>query len=232
MAVTRSSSAKKVVHKAVAVKVTKSSGRKYVSWDDSYTQLLALSKKEGHCRPHFSTTLGKWCTQQRADFQANFQANKPLLHQYQIEKLSKNGFQFCVYNKNPTKQLKWIDRYNQLVDYKNEHGHANPPAREGRLGTWCKPQHAIFQNQFGSTGKMTLYQHQINKLVEIGFLFNLPLGRPNPNLRAWPDMPALPDMPTLPAWPDMPPTVPVVQTLSSLTILPDCVPPVPNVIAV
>jgi hypothetical protein len=46
MAVTRSSSAKKVVRKAVAVKVTKSSGRKYVSWDDSYNQLLLFGKKK------------------------------------------------------------------------------------------------------------------------------------------------------------------------------------------
>ena len=47
MAVTRSSSTKKVVCKAVAVKVTKSSGRKYVSWDDSCNQLIAFWKKEG-----------------------------------------------------------------------------------------------------------------------------------------------------------------------------------------
>jgi len=42
MAVTRSSSAKKVVHKAVAVKVTQSFGGKRVSWDDRYNQLFAL----------------------------------------------------------------------------------------------------------------------------------------------------------------------------------------------
>ena len=42
------------------------------------------------------------------------------------------------------------------------------------------------------------------------------------DLPAWPDMPALPEMPNLL---DM-------QTLSSLAILPDCVPPVPNIIAV
>ncbi len=40
MAVTRSSSTKKVVPKAVAV--TKSSGGKHVSWDDRYNQLFAL----------------------------------------------------------------------------------------------------------------------------------------------------------------------------------------------
>ncbi len=136
MAVTRSSSANKVVRKAVAVKVTKASGRKYVSWDDSYNQLLALSKKEGHCRPHFSSMLGKWCAQQRVVFQANLQANKPLLHQYQIKKLSTIGFQFCLRNKKPKKNLKWDDRYEELVDYKNEHGHANPLQSDGQLGRW------------------------------------------------------------------------------------------------
>jgi hypothetical protein len=44
---TRSSSAKKVVPKAVAVKVTKSSSRKCVTWDDSYTP--------GHISMHFHT---------------------------------------------------------------------------------------------------------------------------------------------------------------------------------
>ena len=26
-----------------------------------------------------------------------------------------------------------MNRYNELVDYKNEHGHANPPKKEGQL---------------------------------------------------------------------------------------------------
>ena len=68
MAVTRSLSAKKVVGKAVSVKVTKSSCGKYVSWDDRYNQLFALNEKEGHCRPHHSTTLGMWCSKQRGNF--------------------------------------------------------------------------------------------------------------------------------------------------------------------
>jgi hypothetical protein len=43
--------------------------------------------------------------------------------------------------------LKWNDRYEELVDYKNEHGHTNPLQREGELGRWCKNQRAIFQNK-------------------------------------------------------------------------------------
>ena len=182
MAVTRSTSAKKVVPKPVAVKVAKSTRVEYVSWDYSYTQLKALSEKEGHKRPHFITKLGKWCKIQRANFQVNFQANKPLLYQYQIEKLSKIGFQFCLYNKKPKKNLKWYERYNELVDYMNKHGHANPPAREGHLGAWCKAQRAIFQNQFGSTGKMTMSQYQIDTLSSIyhwaGLRCNAPTCRP------------------------------------------------------
>jgi hypothetical protein len=129
------------------------------------------------------------------------------------------------------KNLKWDDRYDELVVYKNKHGHANPLQREGQLGTWCHNQRKLFQNQFSSTGKATMFQHQIKKLVAIDFLFKLPVGRPTQQ-RA--NLPAIPD---LPAWPDMPaspkmPTLPDMQTLSTLAILPDCVPPVPNVIAV
>ena len=125
MAVTRSSSAKKVVRKAVAVKVTQSSGGMRVSWDDRYNQLFALREQEGHCCPHWSTTLGKWCNNQRAKFQATFQDSYRVLYQYQIEKLSKLGFQFCLRNKKPKKNLKWDDRYDELVVYKNEHGPTN-----------------------------------------------------------------------------------------------------------
>ena len=121
--------------------------RKCVSWDDSYTQLLAFWKKEGHCRPHYSTTLGKWCSHQRGKIKANFHVNKPHLSQEQIKKLATIDFQFCLHNEKSKKYLKWNDRYEELVDYKNEHGHANPLQREGELGRWCKNQRAIFQNK-------------------------------------------------------------------------------------
>ena len=151
------------------------------------------------------------------------------MFQYQIDKLVEIDFQF---NLQPGKR-DWKDHYNDLVDYKNEHGHANPPTREGQLGSWCRNQRYILQNnKFSSTEKnATMVQYRINKLVEIGFQFKLQPGKctlqranllARPDLQAWSDMPALSEMPTLP---DM-------QTLSSLAILPDCVHPVPNVIAI
>ena len=229
MAVTRSTSAKKVVSKAVAVKVTNSSGGKYVSWDDRYNQLFALSEKEGHCRPHSSTTLGERCNQQRS----NYNDNNRVLYQYQIDKLIEIDFQFNLPRGIPMQQRAWNDRYNDLVDYKNDHGHASPHVSEGQLGRWCKDQRHKLQNKIPVNA--TMYQYRIDKLAEIDFQFSPPMGRRTlqranlparpdlPDLPAWPDMPALPDMPTLPAWLDMP---------ALPEMLPDCVPPLPNVIAV
>jgi hypothetical protein len=54
-------------------------------------------------------------------------------------------------NKKPKKNLKWNDHYNELVDYKNEHGHA--PKRECQLGTWCHTQCTLFQNKMNKVSK-------------------------------------------------------------------------------
>ncbi len=173
------------------------------------------------------------------------------MFQYQIDKLVEIDFRFNLPRGGHAQQRAWNDRYNDLVDYKNEHGHASPPQREGQLGRWCKNQRSRFQTNFSSTGEATIVQYRINKLVEIGFQFkprpdkrtlqhaNLPA---RPDLQAWSDMPALPEMPTLPdmqtlsslAMPALPemPTLPDILTLSSLAIMPDCVHPVLNVIAV
>jgi hypothetical protein len=126
MAVTRSSSAKKVVRKAVAVKVTQSSGGKRVSWDDRYNQLFALREKEGHCCPLWSTTLGKWYNNQRAKFQATFQDSNHILYQYRIKKLSKLGFQFCLRNKKLKKILSGTTATTSLLFTRTSTGMPTP----------------------------------------------------------------------------------------------------------
>ena len=129
------------------------------------TSFLLFGKKKD-----IDIVLGKWCTQQRYVF------NKHHLSQNGIEKLTTINFQFCLHNKKPEKTLKWDDRYDELVVYKKENGHANPLQREGQLGTWCHNQRKLFQNQFSSTGKATLFPYQVEKLAEIGFLFKQQTG--------------------------------------------------------
>jgi hypothetical protein len=78
MAVTRSSSAKKVVRKAVAVKITRLSSsaavkvtREYLTWDERFTQLVDYKNEHGHCNPKQNTKLGLWCKSQRKAFKEN-----------------------------------------------------------------------------------------------------------------------------------------------------------------
>jgi hypothetical protein len=162
---TRSTSAKKVVSKAVAVKVTHSSGGQCVSWDDRFNQLVVYKNEHGHANPpKREGQLGLWVANQRAIFQRTLQNGNRVLHHYQIKKLSTIGFQFCLRNKKPKmkKLLKWDDRYNQLVAYKNELGHANPLRREGQLGTWCDNQRTSFQDKMNNVSKNGLiHQYQI-----------------------------------------------------------------------
>ena len=121
MAVTRSLSTKKVDCKAVAAKVAKPSSRKNIPQDDIYTKLIAFEEEHGHCRPHYSTQLGKWCSLQCENFKA-----KLSLYQYQIDKLVSISFQFEVRHPKPKKALLWKDIFKLLVAYRNEHGHASP----------------------------------------------------------------------------------------------------------
>ena len=89
--------------------------------------------------------------------------------------------------------MKWDDRYEELVDFKKENGHANPIQSEGQLGTWCHNQRTLFQNQFSSTGKATLFPYQEEKLAKIGFLFKQQNGRKRTLQRA--NLPATQDLP-------------------------------------
>jgi hypothetical protein len=109
--------------------------------------------KQGHCCPHYSIQLVKWCSSQRNDFRANS------VWQDRIDKLATIGFQFVLRPpKNaPKKYLTWEDRYNQLVVYKNEHGHANPKQTEGQLGIWCHNQRRYFIDELKKNGNASRF---------------------------------------------------------------------------
>ena len=61
--------------------------------------------------------------------------------------------------------VRWDSRFNELKQYKGEHGDCNVPRREGPLGTWVI-------NQRSSYNKGTLSQERIKQLESIGFTWN------------------------------------------------------------
>ena len=121
MAVTRSSSAKKVVHKAVAVKITRLSSsatvkatREYLTWDERFAQLVDYKNEHGHCNPKQNTKLGLWCMNQRNFFKEN------KLRHYQMNELASIAFQFSLSLKARKKYGTWDDRFAELVAFKNK----------------------------------------------------------------------------------------------------------------
>ena len=107
-----------------------------------------------------------------------------LFSQEHINKLATISFQFCPRNKKPKtkKYLTWNERYNELVLNNNKNGHPNP-SREGQLGSWWRQQCQNFNKS--SSSRHTIYQHQIDKLIAIGFQFNLPWCRPTRQCKQW-----------------------------------------------
>ena len=57
---------------------------------------------------------------------------------------------------------RWNTRFEELLDYRSEHGDCNVPQRQGKLGTWVKRQRTLYL-----TG--SLAQDRINRLDSIGF---------------------------------------------------------------
>lgn len=64
----------------------------------------------------------------------------------------------------------WEGVFNLLVEFKNEHGHANPKKVEPKLGPWaCRMRKLYAQRAKGET--TTLNDAKIAKLESIGFNF-------------------------------------------------------------
>jgi hypothetical protein len=67
--------------------------------------------------------------------------------------------------------LTWEESYQNLIEYKNRHGHAVVPRRDTRLGNWTHTQRKQYHKlQRGE--KSTMTDVRLGKLTEIGFVFS------------------------------------------------------------
>lgn len=127
------------------------------AWLENFHQLVEFGKQKGHLRvptqwPE-NPKLGQWVSKQR-------QLRKlGRLDATKEEKLLSIGF---VWDSGIDL---WFDRYNQLIEFKNQHGHCNVPSNfsENRqLWTWVNNQR--------TKGKMKkLTAEQVNLLNDLGF---------------------------------------------------------------
>lgn len=110
-----------------------------VKWDERIKQLKRFKQKFGHVRvPKSNPELGVFVNRQRYEYSKLSQGKPSSLTPARLEDLSEVGFVF-VAGKTPKQSEKkpWEARYQELLQYKNEHGHCMVAQKAG-LGEFVR----------------------------------------------------------------------------------------------
>ena len=140
------------------------------AWNDRYDELDVYKAEHGNCLvpQHYpdNKALGKWVGNQRTQYRLRREGKHSFLTEERIKKLDEVGFEWSPQGNS------WNDRYNQLVEYKNEHGNCLVPQRYSKnkaLGKWVAKQRT--QYRLRSEGKHShLTEERIKLLDEVGFV--------------------------------------------------------------
>jgi hypothetical protein len=120
-------------------------------WDEDFNKVHQFWEENGHCK--VIGELACWLSKQR-----NAQASGGLTEDQQ-ERLEALGVQWII-----TQEAAWEERYNELVAYRETHGHCNVPQREETgLGWWLKTQRTAYKK-----GSSKLTEKRQKRLEALG----------------------------------------------------------------
>ena len=130
-------------------------------WEQRFNELNEYKNEHGDCnvpRNYLdSPELAKWVgVQRRAYNQGRIQSDR-------LKRLEELGFVWNPYG------LVWNQRFTELVEYKQKHGHCNVPhgySANPQLGTWVRNQRTYYK-------RSKLDAEQIQRLEEIGFVWSV-----------------------------------------------------------
>jgi predicted HAD superfamily phosphohydrolase YqeG len=114
-------------------------------WYDMYNQLIEFKQKYGHVKVpqqyNENKKLGRWVVKQRSKYREYKQTNGQKGDPERMKCLESIGLVDDITTKVAKKGNKkiWYDMYNQLIEFKQKHGHVKVPARYSenkKLGTW------------------------------------------------------------------------------------------------
>ena len=143
-------------------KESRRESRRQSAWNLRYSELEAYKHKHGnlYCKKT-NPTLKRWATEQAAEFRKGNLSNE------QVVKLIKIG---CLTEKNSkSKDEIENERYSQLLEFKENHGHCNVPHqwKENRK----LAQYVQYSRRAHKEGIIS--DEKYAKLSEIGFIWNL-----------------------------------------------------------
>ena len=135
------------------------------TWEERYVQLLYFNDEYGHCNVPYNYAdnpqLANWVSQQR------YRRNRGQLLEEREKMLNDIDFNWIIDDLHKVKlSEQWDQRYGQLLDFRQQHGHCNIPSNypeNPQLGRWVSRQR-------GKRDKLT--QQRIQLLEEINFIWS------------------------------------------------------------
>lgn len=146
------------------------------TWEQSFELLLQFRRENGHVNvpkpvkgmePGDEHSLRVWAQRQRTYYHSCFLEMKPsTLTKKRVKKLNDVGFDWGTSNK-----ATWHERFAELKQYQEEHGHCNVPANypaNKALGRWVSDQKSQY-NKLLKGKKSSLTMERRAALESIGF---------------------------------------------------------------
>lgn len=141
------------------------------AWERQLGDLKLFRKEEGHCLVPVGhkkyPKLGSWVKEQRRHFVLLKQGKQSNMTISRVEKL--DAVNFC-WN---THEALWLERFHELSEYKDIHGHSVVPtkcAENQRLGTWVHHQRREYKKyKQGKPSHMT--EERIKHLDSLDFVW-------------------------------------------------------------
>merc|ERR1711865_176050 len=147
--------------------------RERMAFDERAAEWLEYKTKHGKEPPTGLTPLGRWMRKTRRKFRDKQNGLENNLTQEQIDKLTSWNFKWSAGFKVPeyiAPKKSWEERFQELLAYKEEHGHVKVPQLFPVLGNWVhRRRKEVSHLKRGLPTRIT--PEQIEKLKAVGFVF-------------------------------------------------------------
>jgi len=129
-------------------------------WNQRFEELKEYKEKKGDTNvPHKYGKLGFWVKNQRELFKTGE------LTEDRVNKLNELGFSWAMDWKK-SNQDSWVQKYDELKEFKEKNGHCNVPFSSGMMGNWVIRQRKLYKQ-----GRLS--EDRVAKLNELGFQWSV-----------------------------------------------------------
>jgi len=146
----------------------------HIPWEQRMQSLREFVSEHGHCKPNKQHPLASFVNNIRHFYWEREAGKATCLTDERVNDLMGVGFVFKA-GKSPNitaiVRKSWEERFQELLAFKEEHGHTLVPQLSGPLGVWVKEQRTHYRRMKAGQ-KTPMTAEKALRLTEIGFHFD------------------------------------------------------------